>query len=141
MMNLTITALVLVAFTVAIHALGLTFLIRRLSLNADARPQTFWAMTGQLVGVVWVLLLVHVLEVSLWAFFYLQWGLFPDAESSFYFSGVTYSTIGYGDLVLPTPWRMFSPIEGLVGILMCGFSGAFLVAVFARLIGVKQNAA
>ncbi len=139
MMSMTTTALVLVALTVAIHALGLAFLIRWLNRARETPPQSLWTLTGKLVSVVWALILIHVLEVSLWAFFYWRWGLFPDAESAFYFSGVTYATIGYGDLVLPPPWRMFSPIEGLTGILMCGFSGAFLVAVFSRYIMAKQK--
>ena len=57
----------------------------------------------------------------------------PDAESSFYFSGVTYATIGYGELVLPKEWRLFGPVEGLTGILMCGLSTAFLFATLSRI--------
>jgi Ion channel len=53
----------------------------------------------------------------------------PNAEAAFYFSGVTYTTIGYGDVVLATPWRMLGPIEGLMGILMCGLSTSLLFAV------------
>ena len=37
---------------------------------------------------------------------------------------VTYATIGYGDIVLPQPWRVLAAMEGLTGILMCGWSGA-----------------
>ena len=140
MISLVITAFVLVALTVAIHALTLSFLIERLSANAAARPLSFGWMTWRLVGVVWGLLVAHVLEITLWAGFYWKWDLFPDVEQAFYFSGVTYATIGYGDLVLPTPWRMFSTIEGLIGILMCSFSGAFLVAVFTKQMMVKQKA-
>ena len=138
-MKMTLTALILVALTVAIHATGLAMLAQWLNRSLPVLARTFWPMTGRLVAVVWFLLLIHVVEVSLWAFFYLLWGLFPDAESAFYYSGVTYATIGYGDLVLPSPWRMFSPIEGLTGILMCGASGAFLVAVFTRLIMGRQK--
>ena len=61
--------------------------------------------------------------------FYLWWGCLPDAESAFYFAGVTYTTIGYGELVLVKPWRMLAPIEGLTGILMCGLSTGFFFAV------------
>jgi hypothetical protein len=134
MLKLTITALVLVAITVAIHAVGLALLAQWLLRPLPEASRTFWPMTRRLVAAVWCLLLIHGLEVSLWAAFYLLWELFPNAEAAFYFSGVTYATIGYGDLVLPSPWRMFSPIEGLTGILMCGASGAFLIAVFTRLI-------
>jgi hypothetical protein len=56
----------------------------------------------------------------------------PDAESSFYFAGVTYTTVGYGDLLLPKEWRLFGPLEGLTGILMCGLSTAFFFAVLSK---------
>jgi hypothetical protein len=55
-----------------------------------------------------------------------------DAESAFYFSGVTYATLGYGDLILPKEWRLFGPIEALVGSLMCGLSVAFFFGVLAK---------
>ena len=62
-----------------------------------------------------------------------------DAESSFDFSGVTYATIGYGDLVLPKEWRLFGPVEGLTGILMCGLSTAFLFATLSRVYRVRTK--
>ena len=57
----------------------------------------------------------------------------PEAETAFYFSGVTYATIGYGDVVLPQPWRLFGPVEGLTGILMCGLSAGMFFAVVNRI--------
>ena len=44
------------------------------------------------------------------------------ARSAFYFSAVTYTTTGYGDLVLPEEWRLVGGVEALTGILMCGLS-------------------
>jgi hypothetical protein len=84
------------------------------------------------IGMTCWLILVHLLEISVWGLFYFWQGSLPDAESAFYFSGVTYTTIGYGDLVLPKPWRMLAPLEGLTGILMCGLSAAFFFAVVTR---------
>jgi hypothetical protein len=68
-------------------------------------------------------------------------GCLPDAESAFYFSGVTYTTVGYGDLVLPKPWRILAPIEALTGLLMCALSGGLFFAVVSRRISnwVKER--
>jgi hypothetical protein len=83
------------------------------------------------IGMTCWLILVHLAEISLWGMFYFWWGCLPDAESALYFSGVTYTSTGYGDLVLPKPWRMLAPIEALTGVLMCGLSaGLFFAAVF-----------
>jgi hypothetical protein len=73
------------------------------------------------------------------AFSYLWSECLPDAESAFYFSGVTYATIGYGELVLPKPWRMLAPIEGLTGILMCGLSAGLFVALANRIFALRSE--
>ena len=66
-------------------------------------------------------------------FFYLWRGCLPNAEAAFYFSGVTYTTVGYGDLVLAQPWRMLGPIESLMGVLMCGLSTGYFFVVVSRI--------
>ena len=53
----------------------------------------------------------------------------PDLQSAFYFSAVTYTTTGYGDLVLPTEFRLAGGVEALTGILMCGWSTGFFFAI------------
>ena len=86
------------------------------------------------IRVTWWLILIHLVEISVWGLFYFWKGCLPDAESAFYFSAVTYTTIGYGDLVLSEPWRMLGPIEGLIGILMCGLSTAIFFAMISRIL-------
>jgi hypothetical protein len=98
-------------------------------------------MTRLLIAVTWVLVLIHSAEIAVWAVFFLLAGCLPDAESAFYFSGVTYATVGYGDVVLPQRWRMLGPIEGLTGILMCGLSTALFFAIITRMIGPRLKAA
>jgi ABC-type anion transport system duplicated permease subunit len=63
----------------------------------------------------------------------------PTIEASFYFSSVTYSTIGYGDVVLPETWRLLAAMEGLTGILMCSWSGAFFFVVVSKLYSRTQS--
>ena len=134
---IVLAATLLVAVTVAIHAGGLAALLRALLKSHAQLPQRFWPLTRLLIGVTWALMLIHLVEIAVWALFYLWSGCLPDAESAFYFSGVTYATVGYGDLVLPQPWRMLGPVEGLTGILMCGLSTGFFFALVSRLVGAK----
>jgi hypothetical protein len=137
MLTIVLIACALVAITVTIHAVGLAALIGAVWRKDAPAPTRFGPMTWLLVRVTWVLILIHVIEIAVWALFFLWARCLPDAESAFYFSGVTYATIGYGDLVLPEPWRMLGPLEGLTGILMCGLSTGFFFAFLNRVFGVK----
>ena len=59
---------------------------------------------------------------------------FSTWESAFYFSATSYSTVGYGDLILLRAWRLPGPMESITGVLMCGLSVSFLFAVVHRLV-------
>ena len=138
MVSKLLTAWCLVALTVAIHAAGLSAMLQtRSSRRFDTR---FWPETRLLVSVAWWLILLHLAEIAVWALFYWWQKCLPDAEASFYFSGVTYTTVGYGDLVLPKEWRLIGSVEGLTGILMCGLSAGFFFAVVSRSLLAKSGA-
>jgi hypothetical protein len=129
----------LVAITVIIHAGGLGMVLSPVLLST-VRPDTrFWPITWLLIRIAWLLIIIHLVEIAVWALFFWWQKCLPDLESSFYFSGVTYATIGYGDLVLPKEWRLFGPVEGLTGILMCGLSTAFFFVIVSRKILPRRD--
>ena len=129
----------LVAITVVIHAGGLGMVLSHV-LRSPVRPDTrFWPISWMLIRIAWLLLVIHMIEIAVWALFFWWEKCLPDMESSFYFSGVTYATIGYGDLVLPEEWRLFGPIEGLTGILMCGLSTAFFFIIVSKRIRQRMD--
>ena len=140
MISIILSALVLVAVTVAVHATGLAVLLRGWDRWHAVTPTRFWPTTALVIRVTWWLILIHLVEISVWGLFYFWKGFLPDAESAFYFSGVTYATIGYGDLVLSGPWRMLGPIEGLTGILMCGLSTGIFFAMINRILLSRPQA-
>jgi len=132
MITKLLIALFLVAITVIIHAAGLGLALSH-ALHSSERPQTrFWPITWLFVRVAWLLLLFHLVEIAVWALFFWWEKCLPNLESSFYFSGVTYATLGYGDLLLPKEWRLFGPLEALTGNLMVGLSIAFFFAVVTK---------
>jgi hypothetical protein len=138
--SIILIAWVLVALTVTVHAAGLAFLLSGWARWHALPPTRFWPITWLLIRVTWWLILIHLIEISVWGLFYLWKGCMPDAESAFYFAGVTYTTIGYGDLVLQEPWRLLGPIEGLTGILMCGLSAGIFFAVVSRIFLSRSDA-
>ena len=119
-------ALCLMGFCVAIHAGGVTSALRRLR---------------RLILIAAWIVLLHLFEVSVWALFFFWRGAIADLPSALYFSAVTYSTTGYGDIVLPQDWRLAGGVEALTGILMCGWSTGFFVAVVSKLYESKARAA
>jgi len=127
-----LSACVLAYLTVATHATGIALLLRAFS-RLPPLPTSVLRIALMLLRMVWWLVLLHLTEISIWGLFYLWRGLVTDAGTALYFSGVTYTTIGYGDVVLPHPWRLLGPVEGLMGVLMCGLSTGYFFVVASRI--------
>jgi Ion channel. len=130
----------LMALCVVIHASGVTFPMRWVRRHA-ARSQQFWVWTWLLIRLAGWMILLHLIEIFVWALFYAWQGAMPDIQSAFYFSSVTYTTTGYGDLVLPEEWRVLGGVEALTGILMCGLSTGFFFAVVSRMLESRTRSA
>jgi len=129
----------LLGLTVAIHAAVLGAMLHRFQKHVqEALPMGFFAHSWLLTRIAAITVLAHLSEIAIWAGFYYWKDALPSLETSFYFSSVTYATIGYGDIVLPQPWRVLAAMEGLTGILMCGWSGAFFFAAVNRLYMVRH---
>jgi voltage-gated potassium channel len=79
------------------------------------------------------IVILHGLVILLWASFY-RARCFPSWELAFYFSASSYSTVGYGDLILPSNWRLLGPLEKITGVLMCGISVSVLFALVTWLL-------
>jgi hypothetical protein len=122
----------LMAVCVASHAIGVTLAFRSLQ-RLQAVPQQLWGWTWIFIRLGGWMIFVHLVEINLWALFYRWQRAMPDLPSAIYFSAVTYTTTGYGDLVLPEQWRLVGAVEALTGILMCGWSTGFFFAVASRM--------
>jgi len=132
MIGRLLTACLLMAICVTVHAAGLAAALENLR-SFVARPMSFWRSTWLFVIVaIWIVLL-HLVEISVWALAYFFDGAIGDVQTAFYFSAVTYTTTGYGDVLLPTDWRLAGGVEALTGILMCGWSTGFFFAIVIRL--------
>jgi len=137
-----ITALIgtfLAIITVAIHVVGFDILFKAVLRLTEAPPTRGLPIAMQIMRTAWLLLFFHALEIGMWAFFFRYAHCFPDVESAFYFSGSTYTSVGYGDLLLPTRWRLLGPIESLTGMLMCGLSASAFFALITRIAKARSE--
>jgi voltage-gated potassium channel len=131
----------LVAFTALLHLGGLAALIALLETHGG-RVRTPHVIIDQALLVlmaVFSLFALHGVEIWAYAAAYLSAGEFHDFEDALYFSTSTYSTIGYGDLVLSRAWRIVGAIEGVNGIILLGWSTAFFLSIVRRLTNLERR--
>ena len=83
-----------------------------------------------LLGLALALLALHSLEIVEYAILYQALGALPTFETALYFSADTYSTIGGGGVELPRQWRLVGSFEGVNGMVLIGWSTAFLFAAW-----------
>jgi hypothetical protein len=136
-LKLSLIGTILVAITVMIHALGTTYLVRYLVgrfLDERGRWGSRYALVALATTAI-VLVVLHAVEIVIWAGVYKA--LVPvselaDLETAVYFSFVTFTTLGYGDITLSDGWRLLSGIQALNGILLVGWSTALMFAVVQK---------
>ncbi|TWU66051.1 potassium channel family protein [Crateriforma conspicua] len=129
--------------TVAIHAAGTVYWIRNLFKHRDhfhAR-MSFGAVLDILARTAATLLVMHIIEVLVWAALY--WWMQSETlintfEDAMYFSAVTFTSLGYGDIVVQSHWRIAAGIQAMTGLLVFGWSTALLFAVVQRLIVIEE---
>lgn len=124
-------ATALIAATVAIQAV---FMAGGLRVFRRLDPQ-FLSRHATAATVIWVsyLLLPIALDVCLWALFYYLSGALPSFDDATYFSTVTFTTVGYGDIVLGKDWRQVAAFEAINGWIIFGWATALMMAVIQRL--------
>jgi Ion channel len=129
----------LMALCVTIHAAGVTGALSRLRRTA-ASARTFWSSLRLFILLAVWMVLLHLAEIGVWAIAFVRNGALADMPTALYFSAVTYTTTGYGDVTLPIGWRLDGGVEALTGILMCGWSTGFFFAIVNRLFDARAAA-
>lgn len=130
-------AIVLLLVTLSLQSAGAATLIIwiRSIPRETQRVRVFHCATLVMRTTVAVIVL-HGVVILLWASCY-RWLCLPSWESAFYFSASSYATVGYGDVMLPSKWRLLGPLESMVGMLMSGVSIGLLFAAVTHLIDSK----
>lgn len=124
---------IVIALTVIVHTIGLMAVTRGMTwfvsmFRVHGRRSRVFAMITVVIGIFAIL----TVEVWLWAAAFLALGAMPDFETALYFSTITFSTVGYGDIVPAPAWRQFAALEGVDGFLLIGWSTAYLIAAGMR---------
>ena len=120
-----------IALTIAIQAELYSFLSHRFErlLNLARRRLGRFANTGIITTSVLFVMLVHSVNVWIWALVYLAVGAFNALEPALYFSLVSFTTVGFGDITLGPDWRLQSGLTAANGFLTFGWSTAYMIAL------------
>lgn len=125
----------LIGITVIIHAVALD---RMMAAAEWAAPRAYRWFRMQwkaplLVFIVLGTFLAHIVEIWLWAIFYLEIRALPDMETALYFSTSSFTTVGFGDIVLDADWRLISSFQAANGFILFGWSTAFIFEILSKL--------
>ncbi len=125
----------MVVGTVLTHLVGLLLLFRIID-RTDSPSGERIGIIGdvtRVAGAALGLFALHTAEIWAYAIAYVELGALDHFESALYFSIGTYVAIGYGDVLIDPAWRVSGAIEGANGIILLGWSTAFLVSVVSKL--------
>lgn len=127
----------MIGLTIIINVAGVVAWLKHLGRDIERRkeqnlqPRLFRSILNTAI----VLLLLHIVEAWLWAVLYIilpgRAGL-ENLQDAFYFSVITFTTLGYGDVTLSQEWQLLSGLEAMIGITMFGLTTALLYAVVQK---------
>ena len=126
--------LLIIGITVTIHGFGSSYWIRHLDANyynlshASLNKKT----KRLLITTALFLLILNFFEAIIWAFvYYLLPGIteFETLEKAVYFSLVTFTTLGYGEITISSSNRILAGFEAMNGVLLLGWSTTMMLSV------------
>ena len=131
--NLTLGTLIIAA-TVLFHTFGLVMLTRIMARVVQwfRLHKHDFGKSVAMVTTVLGLFLIHTVEIWAWAVVFFAVGAILPFQDALYFSTVSFSTVGYGDIIVGAQWRLLASLEAINGFLLIGWSTAYLVSASTR---------
>jgi hypothetical protein len=94
----------------------------------------FWASL-RFGRAVLLMLVLHIVDMSIWATVLTRLNLIPDARTSLYFTANSYTTLGYGGMPLGFGWRELGPMMAISGL----FTFAWTTGVMFNVVGYQRE--
>ena len=116
------------------------FLVKRL-MHGSVTHRHFYRTVLIWQLIMWMFLAICI-EASIWALVYLadpQISVLPDAQTAFYFSMVTFTSLGYGDIVLTGNMRALSAVQAANGLIIFGWTTALIFYYIQKILGSEET--
>jgi hypothetical protein len=125
----------MVVIMTLVHGLGLVGISKLLDLRGDRLEEKAFdpGAVVLMCGMALLLFALHILEIGIFAGFYLLVDALPELEEALYYSASAYATLGRTADYFPQEWRLIGAIEALIGFLLIGWSTAFIVSKVGKL--------
>ncbi len=136
--------LIIMGVTVVIQAFGTNFwLFKYISLKKELSLSEFRKRRVRiLIFTSSFLITLHLIQASIWALVYLYLpGIdeFENFEKAIYFSLVTFTTLGYGEITIESSHRILAGLEAINGIILIGWSTAFMFFVYQEILKIREH--
>lgn len=131
MIKNVIVSIILIVLSCFIHTLATKYILSKHKRWSKSHSSIRRILRVDIV--VLVLVLATLIETMIWAGYYYFWEMFETFEKSIYFSLVTFSTLGYGDVVLPESFRLSAAFEATNGIIIFGWTTALFVSSLQKI--------
>lgn len=131
------TSFVLVALMIIIHSIGLIEMSRRLHLRQEELEGRHFDYSAVMLmaGLGSLLVMLHMIEILIFALFFLSVGALATLEAALYYSASAYATLGADTPFFAQEWRLVGAMEAVMGFILIGWSTAFMVSTVNRLRG------
>ncbi|WP_053972305.1 potassium channel family protein [Mangrovimonas sp. ST2L15] len=136
MISLLLIGCILVAISVLLQAYCTLFWLKKVSKYLNERRLNTHEVLKLLILSFLVFSLLHFVQTAIWALGYyynpLTTSSFNDYFEALYFSMVTFTTLGYGDITLNSNWRLLSGFEAINGIMLIGWTTAMMYSLLQK---------
>ena len=140
LMNLAIglpTVLVCLILQVAVTFWSVRYYVRQ-SRRTPSDGRLFEGIRPLMIVMI-VMMLGNFLQIVIWGAIFISLGEFNELYEAVYHSAVNFTSLGYGDVVMSTRWKLLGPLEAANGVLMLAITGAALMAILQQLIKAQSD--
>ena len=139
LLNIVIATILMMATTV-VHTVGMMVALSMMRKHEIPTIHRLLRSDVYHVGcIVLLLFYISLVEVLLWAATYLALNAIEGFERALYFSMVTFTTLGYGEIILDDQYRLLASFEAANGIILFGWSTAIVIYAVQHIHTGKKN--